>query len=409
MVGASAWILRSHLRRTALSWVIAIAIVGVGAFPLARQLLDGRVGARFAQASLLNDVDLQKLATKRIERDVQLGIPWILDHPYALAARRAVDAYAGHFNPTYLFTRGDDQPRHHGTDTGQLYLWDAPLILAGLVILARRRTHPAYQFTGLWLLIGPVPASLATEAPHAVRSIVMLPAWYLAGGIGAVAMGIHIFIDGLALAIAFTVNDALGFAVFAALLVHAFSDGLNLVAFLIKNGKWNKKATLQLLNYGAGSSLFNALNYAATKVDVSVLPLFSKGTTLFPNTVSLNQAGMYERGAYVASLPITIMAKLSDSVLFSGMSKLQEETERLKRVVLAATNALSILIFPVACFVFVFSEDILRIYLGNAYTGAAHLLQWLFVAVIFRTLTRPIDSLLRAKGAVYRGSWIKGI
>ena len=188
MVGASAWILRSHLRRTALSWGIAIAIVGVGAFPLARQLLDGRVGARFAQASLLNDVDLQKLATKRIERDVQWGIPWILDHPYALAARRAVDAYAGHFNPTYLFTRGDDQPRHHGTDTGQLYLWDAPLILAGLVILARRRTHPAYQFTGLWLLIGPVPASLATEAPHAVRSIVMLPAWYLAGGIGAVAI-----------------------------------------------------------------------------------------------------------------------------------------------------------------------------------------------------------------------------
>jgi len=62
----------------------------------------------------------------------------------------------------------------------------------------------------------------------------------VAGGIGAVAMGIHIFIDGLALAIAFT--DALGFAVFAALLVHAFSDGLNLVAFLIKNGKWSKKA-----------------------------------------------------------------------------------------------------------------------------------------------------------------------
>lgn len=64
----------------------------------------------------------------------------------------------------------------------------------------------------------------------------------VAGGIGAVAMGVHIFIDGLALAIAFTVNEALGFAVFAALLVHAFSDGLNLVAFLIKNGKWSKKA-----------------------------------------------------------------------------------------------------------------------------------------------------------------------
>jgi ZIP family zinc transporter len=64
----------------------------------------------------------------------------------------------------------------------------------------------------------------------------------IAGGVGALAMGVHIFIDGLALAIAFSVDDALGFAVFAALLVHAFSDGLNLVAFLVKNGKWSRKA-----------------------------------------------------------------------------------------------------------------------------------------------------------------------
>lgn len=64
----------------------------------------------------------------------------------------------------------------------------------------------------------------------------------VAGGVGAIAMGIHIFIDGLSLAIAFSLDEALGFAVFAALLVHAFSDGLNTVAFLIKNGKWSRKA-----------------------------------------------------------------------------------------------------------------------------------------------------------------------
>lgn len=173
--------------------------------------------------------------------------------------------------------------------------------------------------------------------------------------------------------------------------------------------KWAKQATLELLNYGAGSSLFNALNYAATKVDVTVLPLFSKGTFLFPNTISLTDAGKYERGAYVASLPITIMAKLSDSVLFSGMAKLQDEQARLKRIVLASTNTLSILIFGTSCFVIVFSEELLRIYLGDVYAGAAPLMQWLFVAVIFRTLTRPNDALLRAKGQVFRGSYVKGI
>jgi PST family polysaccharide transporter len=173
--------------------------------------------------------------------------------------------------------------------------------------------------------------------------------------------------------------------------------------------QWKKKATLELLNYGAGSSLFNALNYAATKVDVTLTPMFSQGSWVFPNSISLHAAGLYERGAYVASLPITIMAKLSDSVLFSGMSKLQDELEKLQRIVLAATNALSLLSFAFSCFVFVFSEELLTLYLGNQYASGHWVVKWLFVAVVFRSLTRPIDSLLRAKAAVYRGSKIKFI
>ena len=63
----------------------------------------------------------------------------------------------------------------------------------------------------------------------------------VAGALGALAMGGHVFLDGLALGVAFKVSSDLGFAVFIALLVHAFSDGLNTVSFLIKSGKWGKK------------------------------------------------------------------------------------------------------------------------------------------------------------------------
>jgi ZIP family zinc transporter len=69
----------------------------------------------------------------------------------------------------------------------------------------------------------------------------------VAGGLGALAMGGHVFLDGLALGIAFSIDSALGVAVFVALLVHAFSDGLNTVAFLVKNGKWSRKAIWLLL------------------------------------------------------------------------------------------------------------------------------------------------------------------
>ena len=63
----------------------------------------------------------------------------------------------------------------------------------------------------------------------------------VAGGLGALAMGGHVFLDGLALGVAFSIDDKLGIAVFVALLVHAFSDGLNTVSLLVKSGKWNRK------------------------------------------------------------------------------------------------------------------------------------------------------------------------
>ncbi len=63
----------------------------------------------------------------------------------------------------------------------------------------------------------------------------------VAGSLGALAMGGHVFLDGLALGVAFKVSSDLGIAVFIALLVHAFSDGLNTVSFLIKSGSWGKK------------------------------------------------------------------------------------------------------------------------------------------------------------------------
>jgi len=64
----------------------------------------------------------------------------------------------------------------------------------------------------------------------------------VAGTLGAIAMGGHVFLDGIGLGVAFQVSNSLGLAVFLAVLVHAFSDGLNTVAMLVKNGSWTKQS-----------------------------------------------------------------------------------------------------------------------------------------------------------------------
>ncbi len=69
----------------------------------------------------------------------------------------------------------------------------------------------------------------------------------IAGTLGAIAMGGHVFLDGIGLGVAFRVSNALGIAVFLAIVVHAFSDGLNTVSLLIKSGQWSERAKLLLV------------------------------------------------------------------------------------------------------------------------------------------------------------------
>jgi ZIP family zinc transporter len=64
----------------------------------------------------------------------------------------------------------------------------------------------------------------------------------IAGTLGALAMGGHVFLDGIGLGVAFKVSNSLGYAVFLAVMVHAFSDGLNTVSLIVKSGHWTKKS-----------------------------------------------------------------------------------------------------------------------------------------------------------------------
>ncbi len=173
--------------------------------------------------------------------------------------------------------------------------------------------------------------------------------------------------------------------------------------------KWQWKYTRELMRYGVGSTLFNALNYLATKMDVLLVPRFIRGNAMELTELQRDQSAYFERASYAMTQPITVMGKLSDSVLFSGMSQLQDEHEKLRKTILLATNVLSIVILPITVFVVFFSDDLIRVWLGDKYLETASILSVLFVAVIFRTLSKLGDSLLRAKDAVFQGSVFKAI
>jgi len=95
----------------------------------------------------------------------------------------------------------------------------------------------------------------------------------IAGTLGALAMGGHVFLDGVGLGVAFKVSNSLGYAVFLAVMVHAFSDGLNTVSLIVKSGHWTKKS-LRLLGVDAVARIGGASVGTYLVVNDSLLALY---------------------------------------------------------------------------------------------------------------------------------------
>jgi len=134
-------------------------------------------------------------------------------------------------------------------------------LIAGFLSL-----HFIEQFAGSH---EPAESDYGHEHTHAVE---------IAGTVGAIAMAGHIFLDGVALALAFKVSNALGYAVFIAMIVHAFSDGLNTVALLIKTGQWRSRGKYLLavdaVARVSGAAIGSALTISDSNLAI-YLALFS--------------------------------------------------------------------------------------------------------------------------------------
>ncbi len=95
--------------------------------------------------------------------------------------------YLSHFDLNFLFITGDNQDRHHAPDVGLLYLWELPFLLAGGYFLVKNR--PKWlPFLTIWVLAAPTAACLANDAPHAVRSLLFLPAFQIVTAYGAIKL-----------------------------------------------------------------------------------------------------------------------------------------------------------------------------------------------------------------------------
>ena len=153
----------------------------------------------------------------------------------------------------------------------------------------------------------------------------------------------------------------------------------------------------QLVVYGMKNTTFNLLTYGAAKVDI----------WLVGERLSTAATGVYDRAVNLMGQPITVLGKLGDSVLFSGMSSLQDNETEMKKVTLRATHLVSLLTLPLTLALVFQAEGITWLFLGNRFAEAGPVVQILFAAVFFRALTKLGDANLRAMDGLTFGIGIK--
>lgn len=99
-----------------------------------------------------------------------------------------ISNYRSHFNPGFLFISGDKNLRHQQAGFGQLYFPEFALLAAGLICFFRNKSKYGLLAVIL-ILLGPIPAAITKEYPHALRSLSMVPFTHIISATGVFYLG----------------------------------------------------------------------------------------------------------------------------------------------------------------------------------------------------------------------------
>lgn len=92
--------------------------------------------------------------------------------------------YLSTFSSVFLFDKGGQKTEHNLGYFGNMYLFDALLLVIGLYCLIHKKDN-AFPVIVLWLLLAPIPSALTPDAQNSTRMYVILPAFILVTAYGA--------------------------------------------------------------------------------------------------------------------------------------------------------------------------------------------------------------------------------
>lgn len=180
------WYLHKYIRVQKRRAVWGLVIAFVCLLPILSHLVSKEARLRFTEVNIFTDISVVQQANARIDYEKNAWWPNILQNRRVGYIRSYLSHFLDHFQPQFLFGKGDGNPKFSIQDVGQLYLLDAAFLVIGFVYIY---AHYRREFVLLvwWLIVAIVPAAVARETPHALRILNSLPVWIIGVACGCYA------------------------------------------------------------------------------------------------------------------------------------------------------------------------------------------------------------------------------
>ncbi len=182
-------------RKKLIQPLVIFALFFIAFLPIA---LSKEAQIRFTVTNFLNpafpygdEVDYKAQSAQLIEQDQKTGdhIWGRIFHNRRIAfinydnVIKVAGNWLSHYSFPFLFVHAD-MPLHHAPGFGLLYIWDMPFLILGLIFFLRFFADRFSLPILWWLIIAPIPASITRQAPHAVRTELLVPALHIFCALG---------------------------------------------------------------------------------------------------------------------------------------------------------------------------------------------------------------------------------
>jgi len=164
---------------------IVAALIGlVLLLPTLPHLLSPQAKLRFQEVNIFSDISVVQLSNQEIQNDKNALWSKVIHNRRVLYSFDFLKHYFDNLSFNFLFIQGDGNPKFSVQDMGQMYIWDLPFLIVGILFLFRKK-EGFWFVIPIWLLLGIVPAATARETPQALRIETTLPTFQILTAYGA--------------------------------------------------------------------------------------------------------------------------------------------------------------------------------------------------------------------------------